>query len=50
MRNKDVLFVANAPAVEVTKFLQHIRVLIATGNDAVVLGQNVLILRNLINQ
>ncbi|TPQ30235.1 sugar ABC transporter substrate-binding protein [Bradyrhizobium guangdongense] len=49
MRNKDVLFVANAMSVEVTKFLQHIRVMIATGNDAVVLGSNSLLLRNLIN-
>lgn len=47
MRNKDVLFAANAQSVEVTKFLEHIRVVIATGNDATVLGQNVIIFRNL---
>jgi polysaccharide export outer membrane protein len=45
MRNKDILFAANAQAVEVTKFLQYLRVIIATGNDAVTLGINTQVLR-----
>jgi polysaccharide export outer membrane protein len=40
MRNKDIIFAANAPSVEITKFLQFIQVIINTGNDATVLGVN----------
>jgi polysaccharide export outer membrane protein len=41
MRNKDIVFAANAPSVEISKFLQFISVIINTGNDAAVLGVNV---------
>ena len=50
MRNKDIVFAANAPAVEVVKFLAYLNVIINTGNNAIVGTQNGYILRNLINQ
>jgi polysaccharide export outer membrane protein len=49
MHNKDVLFVANAPSVEVTKFNVHLQVLIATANDTAVAVQNGVIVRNLLS-
>jgi polysaccharide export outer membrane protein len=45
MRDKDVLFAANAATVDSTKFLQYVRVIIATANDSVVAANNVQILR-----
>lgn len=49
MRNKDVIFAANAPAYEVAKFNLHLQTLIATGNDAAVAVQNGVIARNLLS-
>lgn len=46
MRDKDIIFAANASTVETAKFLQFVRLVIATGNDAVVTGTNVQILRS----
>jgi polysaccharide export outer membrane protein len=46
MRNQDVIFVANSTSVEVTKFLNFLNVIINTGNNAVVAGENAIILRN----
>jgi polysaccharide biosynthesis/export protein len=45
MRDKDVLFAANAATVESAKFMQYVRVIIATANDATVAANNVQILR-----
>jgi polysaccharide export outer membrane protein len=45
MRNKDVLFVSNAGAVETAKVLQFIRTVIATANDGTVFAVNTQILR-----
>jgi polysaccharide export outer membrane protein len=45
MRDKDVLFAANAATVDSAKFLQYIRVIIATANDATVAATNTQILR-----
>jgi polysaccharide export outer membrane protein len=45
MRDKDVLFAANAATVDSAKFLQYVRVIIATANDSVVAANNVQILR-----
>jgi len=45
MRDKDVLFAANAATVDSAKFMQYIRVIIATANDATVAANNVQILR-----
>ena len=46
MRNGDVIFVANAEAVDVTKFLVSINNIMNTVNNGVVLGQNGIILYN----
>jgi polysaccharide export outer membrane protein len=46
MRNKDVLYVSNAPAVEIAKFLSYIRLITATVNDPIVAASNGIILRN----
>jgi polysaccharide export outer membrane protein len=45
MRDKDVLFAANAATVDSAKFMQYVRVIIATANDATVAANNVQILR-----
>jgi polysaccharide biosynthesis/export protein len=47
MRNKDVIFAANAQEVEITKFTTFLNTLINTGNNAVVLGVNAQTLRHL---
>jgi polysaccharide export outer membrane protein len=49
MRNKDVIYTSNAAAVETTKFLQFLRVIMATANDPISYATNGLILRNTIN-
>jgi polysaccharide export outer membrane protein len=41
MRNGDVIFVANAAAVEVTKFLVFLEVIMATTSDAVALREQI---------
>lgn len=46
MKNQDIIFVSNAKSVEVTKFLQYLRVIMATSGDAVALSNNALIFRN----
>ena len=46
MRNQDVLFVANSPSVDVTKFLNYLNVMMVTVNNGVALGTNEIILRN----
>jgi len=45
MRNQDIIFVANAAAVEVTKFLQFLNIIMQTGANGVNLGSDVYILR-----
>jgi polysaccharide export outer membrane protein len=40
MRNKDVIYVANATSVEVTKFLLFLRTIMATANDPIVYATN----------
>jgi polysaccharide export outer membrane protein len=46
MRHEDVIFVANAPAVEVTKFLVYLNIIMATGGNAINVTNDALILRN----
>ena len=46
MKNGDIIFVSNARSVEVTKFLQYLRVVMATTNDAILTTNNGIILRN----
>lgn len=40
MRNKDIIFAANAPSVQVTKFLDLLQVAIGTGADATSIAAN----------
>ena len=40
IRNKDVIFTANAASVEVTKFLNFLRTIMATANDPIVYATN----------
>ena len=49
LRNKDVIFAANAPSYEVAKFNTNIQTVIATGNNAAVAVQNGVIARNLLS-
>jgi polysaccharide export outer membrane protein len=48
IRNKDVLYTSNAPAVETAKLLTFIRLVTATVNDPIVAAYNAAALRNLI--
>lgn len=45
MRDRDVLFVANSETVNTSKFLQFVRLIVATANDGLVTANNVQILR-----
>ncbi len=49
MRSKDVLFAANAGAIDSAKVLNYIRLVTATANDPIVAANNVFVLRNNIN-
>ena len=40
VRNKDVIFTANAASVEVTKFLNFLRTIMATANDPIIYATN----------
>jgi polysaccharide biosynthesis/export protein len=46
MRNKDVIFIANAASVEITKFLTFLRTIMATINDPLVYATNYYTLLN----
>lgn len=46
MRNQDVLFIANSPSVDVTKYLAYLNTMIATGNNVILTGTNGIILYN----
>ncbi|MBO4227976.1 polysaccharide biosynthesis/export family protein [Bradyrhizobium neotropicale] len=46
MKNQDILYVSNSRQVEVAKFLTFLRVVMATGGDAVNLSNDALIFRN----
>jgi polysaccharide export outer membrane protein len=48
MRNKDVVYVSNAPGVEAAKAMQYIRLITATVNDPIVAATNAVVLRNVI--
>lgn len=49
MRNKDVIFVSNAAAVETTKFLNFLRTIMATANDPILYAINGYALKAAIN-
>jgi polysaccharide export outer membrane protein len=40
MRNKDVLYIANATSVEISKALNYFRLTVATVNDPIVAATN----------
>ena len=46
IRNKDVIFTANAPSVEGTKFLNFLRTIMATADDPIVYATNYYTLLN----
>lgn len=46
MRNGDIIFVSNARSVEVTKFLQYVRVILATTSDTINTANDGIILRS----
>ncbi len=48
MRHDDVIFVANAQSVEVTKFLQYLNVIMATTTNGIVTGTDAYLLRQTI--
>lgn len=48
VRNKDVLYTSNAPAVESAKLLNYIRLITATVNDPIVAAYNAAALRSLV--
>lgn len=48
IRNKDVLYISNAVSVDSTKFLNYLRLIIATAQDPVNAATNVYTLRNTI--
>jgi polysaccharide biosynthesis/export protein len=48
IRNKDVLYIANASSVDVTKFLTYVRLIIGTANDPITTAVNVYTLKGLI--
>jgi polysaccharide export outer membrane protein len=45
MRNKDVLYISNAPAVEIAKVLDFVRLVTATANDPIVAATNAYVLK-----
>ena len=47
VRNKDVIFIANATSVEVTKFLTFLRTIMATINDPLIYATNYYTLLNI---
>jgi polysaccharide export outer membrane protein len=49
MRNKDVIYIANAQSVEVSKFLNYLRLIIATANDPIYMANGIVTLKNSIN-
>lgn len=48
MRNQDVIFIANATSVEVTKFLDYLNIIMLTGNNGAALANNSFVLRQTI--
>jgi polysaccharide export outer membrane protein len=40
MRNKDVIYTSNSPAVETSKFLNFLRTIMATANDPIIYATN----------
>ena len=45
MRNKDVIYIANAKSVEVSKFLNYLRLIVATATDPIITATDIQALR-----
>jgi polysaccharide export outer membrane protein len=50
MRNKDILYISNAQSVEIEKVLTYLRVIMATGRDAINTVTDAYVLRNVISR
>jgi polysaccharide export outer membrane protein len=50
IRNQDVLFIANSPSVDVSKFLNYLNIMMNTTNNAMFVGTNGIALYNSIKQ
>jgi|SRR5579872_412160 polysaccharide biosynthesis/export protein len=50
IRNQDVLFIANSPSVDVSKFLNYLNIMMNTANNGMFVGQNGIALYNSIKQ
>jgi polysaccharide export outer membrane protein len=48
MRNKDVLYIANATSVEISKALTYIRLIVGTVNDPLIAANNAYLLNSLV--
>jgi polysaccharide biosynthesis/export protein len=48
IRNKDVVYIANASSVDVSKFLTYVRLILGTANDPITTAINVYTLKGLI--
>jgi polysaccharide biosynthesis/export protein len=46
VRNQDVLFIANSPSVDVSKFLNYLNIMMNTANNGIFLGNNGIALYN----
>jgi polysaccharide export outer membrane protein len=49
MRNKDVIYVSNATAVESSKFLNFVRLIVGTANDPIVAANGAYALKAAVN-
>lgn len=49
MRNKDVIYISNAVSVDTTKFLNYVRLIVATAQDPINYATSVYGLKNVIN-
>src|SRR5215467_6882898 len=48
MRNKDVIYIANATSVEISKALSYIRLIVGTVNDPLIAANNAYLLNSLV--
>ena len=47
MRNKDVLYISNAVSVDTSKFMNYVRLIIATAQDPITYATSVYGLKNI---
>jgi polysaccharide export outer membrane protein len=49
MRNKDIIYVANASSIETAKFLTFLRLVVNTANDPIIAANSAFALKAAIN-